>query len=618
MTTSLPPIRTSYYLRVRNAGDLLNTNIVSAASGRSIYFSRDKTKPFLLSSGSVLSGATKTTVVWGSGLMHPDRGLIAGRPENIYLLRGKQTHAALCASGLNPGDIPLGDPLFLAADALGIERCGTICNRIGVMPHYADRSSPLIRALIKQDNAVDLNVHSDPIALMHQIAACDQVITTCLHGLILAESLGIPSLWVKTDKVFAGDGFEFLDWFSICRTPQAAPWSLTGTEKLTELASACQRHEPDITLSDLRDAFPKNRLAELEETGLSQDYIPVQECRNRATPVFVISFNRGRMTRNLFNSLKKLDKPVDVIIHDNGSDDANAVRELDRLSQDGATVIRRAKISSADELDNVNETVTDYFRNWAEPQNYIVTDCDISVSTCDTDYLNVLSGILDQFHDVACAGPMLQLHDISKTNPLYGHILKTHIRQFWLKLPIFTKVREQMVAFQYAPIDTTLAMHRGGEPFKRLKSGIRTYAPYEARHLDWYEEEQEESYKHSSNSKISHWGNSEFAAKLSVAKLPYEFYYRVDSDERGNLTVEKIDVNGKEARIKEIEAELKSVANAFSQKKTELRKTKEEHRYHLKMLQDKNHLLNNVKYQRDAALMASDKPPAQTSHCFQA
>lgn len=599
------PLRISYFLRVKNAGDLLNANIVSAVSGRPTYFVRDRGKPFLLPAGSTLASAAETTAVWGAGLMHPDLGLGAAKSENVYLLRGKKTHTALRNAGVNIKDIPLGDPLFLASSIFGVNRSAESQSRIGIMPHYADRLSPLIRRLTKQSGVVDLNVSENPINLLNKIATCDYVISTCLHGLILAESLGIPSLWVKTGKVFAGADYEFSDWFSICQSPQAKPWMLKDSDKLADLVSACQRHHPDIILSDLKKSFPSERISEFEETGLSGPVVPVQECRERAVPVFVISFNRGRMTRNLFNSLKGMEREVDVIIHDNGSDDPNAVRELERLSEEGALIVRRSKISSADDLDNVNETVNEYFNNWAEPQNFIVTDCDICISTCHPDYLEVLSEMLNDFYGVSCVGPMLQIHDVSKRNPLYAHILRAHIKQFWGKLPVFASFGEKTVAFQYSKIDTTFAMHRGGEPFKRLKNGIRTYAPYEARHLDWYEEEQEENYKHSSNSQISHWGNHQVAKRLSAGKLPYDHFFRVNCDEAGHFFVEKVKIDGKDPRIESLEKALQERDGTNTQQAAELaeklKKAREANTHMRNMIHDKSHRLNKARRERKAA-----------------
>ncbi|MEP2683938.1 MAG: hypothetical protein ABJP44_19975 [Sulfitobacter sp.] len=530
-------------MRVKNAGDLLNANIVSAVSKRDTYYVKDKTKPLLFPSGSILGGSSKSTTVWGSGLMHPDMGLGAASSENIHLLRGKKSYEALRASGVDLGDIPLGDPLSLAPKLLGIKRTADVTHKIGVMAHYVDRRSPYIQRILKHPDVIDLNVHRDPVRLMEKMATCSLVLSTCLHGIILSNALDIPSNWIKTDTNFAGDGFEFSDWFSICKEPQITPWKLSRTDKIDDIISECKLHKPDILLEDMEKSFPHGKMTELEEKGLSSPLIPLSECRARAVPVFVISYNRSRMLKKLVKSLEHLSKSTEVVIHDNGSDDYNTLLTLNNLSQQGIKVVQRPKIASAAELNNIDETITAHFENWSEPQNYVVTDCDISVSPCEYNFLEVLDEMLNRFHSVGCIGPMLQIHDISKSNPIYNKILDLHIRQFWGKYPCFEALSDTLVAYQFALIDTTFALHRGGDRFARLKKGIRTYAPYEARHLDWYEEEQEDSYKETSNSSISHWGNQSFIEKVKGAPLPYDHFIRVKRMANQSLIVEKVLIN---------------------------------------------------------------------------
>ena len=64
------------------------------------------------------------------------------------------------------------------------------------------------------------------------------------------------------------------------------------------------------------------------------------------------------------------------------------------------------------------------------------------------------------------------------------------------------------MAVQECLIDTTFALHRAGEPFRRLKRSLRVYEPYEALHLDWYHTKSDDDvYTTSSNAGISHWNN---------------------------------------------------------------------------------------------------------------
>ena len=65
-------------------------------------------------------------------------------------------------------------------------------------------------------------------------------------------------------------------------------------------------------------------------------------------------------------------------------------------------------------------------------------------------------------------------------------MMNRHIEQFWHRQPLWAETSFGRVAYLDAPIDTTMAMHRAGEPFFRLKQSLRVYEPYEAQHLDWY------------------------------------------------------------------------------------------------------------------------------------
>lgn len=55
-----------------------------------------------------------------------------------------------------------------------------------------------------------------------------------LHGLILADALGIPSLWVGDDTLL-GDAFKFRDYASSVARGDWTPAGLNGTEKLSDI-----------------------------------------------------------------------------------------------------------------------------------------------------------------------------------------------------------------------------------------------------------------------------------------------------------------------------------------------------------------------------------------------
>jgi glycosyltransferase involved in cell wall biosynthesis len=246
-------------------------------------------------------------------------------------------------------------------------------------------------------------------------------------------------------------------------------------------------------------------------------------------PIFIISYNRAAYLRRILEGYRRLAVPIDIIIHDNGSDDPETLEELKRLEDAGIAVVRRPKISHPDQLDEVNLSVRAYFERVGHESRYVVTDCDIDLSIADRGAIEVYSALLDLFPRAECVGPMLRIRDIPTDYALYNHVMNRHIEQFWRLKPRWAAVPQGTVAFIKAQIDTTFALHRAGQPFRRLKQGLRVYEPYEALHLDWYPTDEDRNYSRSSSSEISHWNNDQQQREYSSVNLRYNKFNYVES-----------------------------------------------------------------------------------------
>lgn len=242
-------------------------------------------------------------------------------------------------------------------------------------------------------------------------------------------------------------------------------------------------------------------------------------------PVFLISFNRGAMLEWVISGYRRLDCRTNIIIHDNGSTDPETLTILKKLESCGVVVAWCNKIHSAGQLSNVNETIKAYFRSHP-PTNYVVSDCDVDISVAKPEVLSLYTELLCKFPEIRCVGPMLRIRDVPPTYPLYNRMMNRHIEQFWGKRPQWAETSFGRIAYLNAAIDTTFALHRAGEPFYRLKKGIRVYEPYEAKHLDWYVEK-ENDYTLTSDSTISHWNNRSEIFLHKNVKLEYSSYYAV-------------------------------------------------------------------------------------------
>lgn len=257
--------------------------------------------------------------------------------------------------------------------------------------------------------------------------------------------------------------------------------------------------------------------------------------RSDAIPIFIISFNRGEYIIRAMRSYELQDIPVDIIVHDNGSTDERTLQVLEGLRQAGIRIYQQGAISQPEQLNNVDLSVQHHRAETGYDGPYVVTDCDVDLSSASPSSLRTYLALLDRFPDVECVGPMLTIADIPKSYPLFNRVMARHISQFWSRQPEWVELSCARVAYLRHAIDTTFAVHRQGSQFRRLKSGLRVYHPYEAKHLDWYITKSEASeYRATSSPAISHWDNdSEIATYQS---LPDEVLgYTIVAGERGSL-----------------------------------------------------------------------------------
>lgn len=199
----------------------------------------------LVGVGSILEMVPEnyTGGIWGSGLMVEER-------RSFPSARFLAVRGALTAHLLGVGsDVPLGDPgLLMARHVPRAEHHG----KIVVMPHGHHVHDPRFARLLAQTPELVRVVRHDehPVEVARGISGAALVVTSSLHGLVLADSYGIPVVWVTTEIPLGGGDFKFRDHESVVRP--SAPRHLRLTDA--------------TTLDDLRAAaseVPRDRVAEL-------------------------------------------------------------------------------------------------------------------------------------------------------------------------------------------------------------------------------------------------------------------------------------------------------------------------------------------------------------------
>ena len=199
------PITLKQYSDHQNAGDVASAIVVSHIVGESLNVVglEWRSGPNLLAIGSILEWADEQSLVWGSGFIREGSRLPAA-PKAILAVRGELTRAELNSQGI-ACDPVLGDAGVFIPD---IYPRGHVQWSAGLVPHYVDLDTPFV----ERARAAGLRVINplSPFAIyISELAACERIISSSLHGLIFAHGYGIPAVWVQLSDRVVGNGLNF-------------------------------------------------------------------------------------------------------------------------------------------------------------------------------------------------------------------------------------------------------------------------------------------------------------------------------------------------------------------------------------------------------------------------
>ena len=90
--------------------------------------------------------------------------------------------------------------------------------RLGIIPHYKEKDSLFVGEMKKKySDSVIIDLGKKPIDVVKEIASCETILSSSLHGLIVADSFHIPNkhiLLYPYGERMLGDGFKFADYYS--------------------------------------------------------------------------------------------------------------------------------------------------------------------------------------------------------------------------------------------------------------------------------------------------------------------------------------------------------------------------------------------------------------------
>lgn len=206
--------------------------------------------------GSVLQEANENTIVWGSGLLYEDR-YPKKQPKKIYAVRGPLSRNVLLKHGLDCPNV-YGDPILLLPKYYAPQVQKKY--KVGIIPHIHDEDSKTLRAYTSQNNfirIISMKHYNQWQEIVDDIVSCDIILSSSLHGLILADAYNIQNVWIEFDSQAEAKKFKFHDYFASVNRSTKEPIII---KSISDLHSATEKvieyHPIDIDLTPLIKSCP--------------------------------------------------------------------------------------------------------------------------------------------------------------------------------------------------------------------------------------------------------------------------------------------------------------------------------------------------------------------------
>jgi hypothetical protein len=224
-------------------------------------------------------------------------------------------------------------------------------------------------------------------------------------------------------------------------------------------------------------------------------------------PIFIIVHDRVKVLKKTVQSLECLiSTPIEIIFHDVASTFPACLEYLQEMRERKYSVYKSKK----NHHHTVVQTVDKYLTIHPECEYYVITDPDIELDNVNSDILEFYIFLSKKYKDKLVVGPMLRIDDIPNYYPKKKLVIVKHTAQFWSKKPQKIVWNKQEYNIQLSLIDTTFQLVHRDNKSRFPRAGIRCYAPYSARHLDWYIDPDnmsvDQEYYSEHALKIAHWG----------------------------------------------------------------------------------------------------------------
>lgn len=228
-------VNLQYCCREDNVGDILSPIVCEyLLKKKELNFDNkvSETK-HLYAIGSIIDFGYQDATIWGSGIINEYSDFKLTKSKNINrkldirLVRGPETRRLLINAGYECPE-RYGDPAVLMPYIYNPEVEKKY--KISYIPHI---NGKLDRTIVDSlDNVINMGTN-DYEKVISEIKSSEKVISSSLHGIILAETYGVPAIFVAKDV--KRQIFKFYDWYhSTNREEFSIASSFASAKKMEE------------------------------------------------------------------------------------------------------------------------------------------------------------------------------------------------------------------------------------------------------------------------------------------------------------------------------------------------------------------------------------------------
>lgn len=226
-------IKAYWYKSVPNFGDFITPELIQHYGGKPEW--SPTASAALVSTGSILelTPPNYSGCILGSGY------ILESTPHTYPNARVVGVRGELSKAKIKRSDVVLGDPGLLISNMYE-EQDKT--HLLGIIPHYVDKDNTGVKWVCEKysEDIKLINVQLSPKEVFEEISKCQYILSSSLHGVIAADSIGIPNGWLSLSDKVIGNGFKFYDHFTVSGSTQSAPHNIVGTESLQALINMTQ------------------------------------------------------------------------------------------------------------------------------------------------------------------------------------------------------------------------------------------------------------------------------------------------------------------------------------------------------------------------------------------